>query len=218
MPDETQPTRSSAEPITALIAERVRARREAADLSQAELAEEMAKRGVPWKRATVVNLEKRAASSRGTGGGRDAISVQELLTLALVLDVPPVTLIADPRASDTVPVAEGLEVDQWEALMWMVGTGTIDPPTGRAFTNAAWLIHAGFTVVEALGDLRRVDRGSDPEQAQQRTDDRHRQALERMRDALVRINAQGAPPPRLADWVFQRAAELGIDLLVEMEG
>lgn len=62
-------------------------------MSQANLAEALNKVGVPWKRATVVNLEARAAGSRGRSpSGRDSVSVGELLGLAEVLGVPPVAL------------------------------------------------------------------------------------------------------------------------------
>lgn len=186
------------DPITAVIARRLAERRQAIGINQTELAARMTERGSAWSRTTVQKLES---------GKRGAVSAQELLALALVLDVPPVMLIADPRQPGTVPVADGLDVDQWGALMWLVGTGTIDKTnSGRNFTDAAWLIGAGFTLVEALGDLHQVDR------AQELTDARHRNALERIRTALTRIEAQGAAPPQLAEPVLKRAAELDVDL------
>lgn len=87
--------------VTALIAEQVRRLRITRGWTQARLAAAMTERGVPWKRATVVHLEKRAAGSRGDGGGRDAVTVQELLALASVLDVHPMYLVGQPV--DDVP-------------------------------------------------------------------------------------------------------------------
>lgn len=80
---------STGEAVTAVIAERVRSLRKSRGMSQANLAEALNKVGVPWKRATVVNLEARAAGSRGRSpSGRDSVSVGELLGLAEVLGVP----------------------------------------------------------------------------------------------------------------------------------
>jgi transcriptional regulator with XRE-family HTH domain len=196
--------RPSAEPITAVIAERVRDLRDKAGLSQEELAEKMRALGPKWKRSTVVNLETRASGSRGKGAGRDAVTVQELLALAIALDVPPVLLLADPRSTEEVPVADGITLGVWEALLWLVGTDSITP--GRTSTEAAWLINAGFTVVEALTELDRVDRD------QALTDRRHANALQRMRLPLARIIKEQAAPLPLNGAVYQRAAELGVHL------
>lgn len=153
---EESTTRPTAEPITAVIAERVRALREQSGMNQASLAEAMSKLGVPWKRATVVNLEKRASSSRGSGsGGRDAVTVQELLALALVFNMPPVLLLADPSEQDRigdVPIARDLSGDHRGVLMWLVGVA--DAPGTRASRSDSELVHAGVTVMEALADMR----------------------------------------------------------------
>jgi transcriptional regulator with XRE-family HTH domain len=212
VPDTTN--RSTAEPITAVIAERVRNLRERAGMNQADLAAAMSKEGVPWKRATVVNLEKRASSSRGAGsGGRDAVSVQEWLALALVFDVPPVLLIADPREQKKlgdIPITKHLSGDQWAVLLWLVGMA--DAPGGRRARNDSPLIQAGITVMEGVGELKRRVRTLDPEQGQQRTDAAHREALLRVAEAFRRIRRLDAEPPRLADHLVSRAGELGVDL------
>lgn len=91
--------RSTAEPITATIAEHVRKLRRRRRMNQTELADAMAKLGMPWKRATVLNLELRAAESRGTRHGRDSVSVGELLGLALVLGVQPASLAPELNPS-----------------------------------------------------------------------------------------------------------------------
>lgn len=207
-------SRSTAEPITAVIAERVRELRESAGMNQAALAEKMNEQGVPWKRATVVNLEKRASTSRGAGsGGRDSVSVQELLALALVLNVPPVLLIADPRQQEKlgdVPIAKDLSGDQWGVLLWMVGVA--DAPGGRHARDDSQIVHAGIAVMEGLGELKRRVRTLSPEEGQERTDAAHREALLRVASAFAVIRRLGAEPPRLADHHLARAAELGVDL------
>ncbi len=197
-------TQQAVDPITAVIARRVSDLRQVQGINQTELAQRMTELGTAWSRTTVQKLEN---------GKRSAVSVQELLALALVFDVPPVLLIADPRQPGSAPVARCLDVDQWEALMWLIGTGTIDNAnSGRTFSAGSWLIHAGWTVVEALADLRHVERAMDPEESRRRTDTNHRNALERMRNALERIEAQGAAPPQLPERVLKRAAELEVEL------
>ena len=67
-----------------VIAERVRELRKRRGMTAARLAEEMTQAGVKWDRTIVTNLEN---------GRRSAVSVEEALTLAYVLDVAPVHLI-----------------------------------------------------------------------------------------------------------------------------
>lgn len=115
--------RSSAEPITAAIADRVRVLRAAGRLTQKDLAEAMVLQGVAWTRSTVVNLEQSSKGSRGTGAGRDAVTVQELLALARVFDIPPVMLLADPRHVANVEIVPGVRLPAWDAFLWITGGG-----------------------------------------------------------------------------------------------
>lgn len=77
----------------------------------------MNEQGIPWNRTTVAKLET---------GRRESISVRELLALAVVLDVPPVWLLADPKQDGLVAIAEGLEVEPWSALLWLTGTQPLE--------------------------------------------------------------------------------------------
>lgn len=202
-------------------------------MSQAQLAEKVARYGVPWKRSTVVNLETRAPGSRGKSAGRDVVTVQELLALALALDVPPVALLADPRQGGTVPIAGGsepVEPDQWTALAWLVGNGSLDGRVGRTYGEMANVIAAGNRIIESGRRLLQQERGylrnadgtiahaedgsliTDEDDARRLTDARHRVALEEIRSALVQLRSWGVPPPDLTGHVTRRARELGIDL------
>jgi transcriptional regulator with XRE-family HTH domain len=67
-----------------VVAKRVREVRQKRGLTAAQLAEQMTRVGVPWKRGVVAKLES---------GLREAVSVEELLALAYVLDVAPVHLL-----------------------------------------------------------------------------------------------------------------------------
>lgn len=76
--------------VTAVIATRVRALRRVLGLSGAQLAERLSRHGIHWNRSTAAKLET---------GRREAISVQELLALADVLGVPPMSLVEQGPAA-----------------------------------------------------------------------------------------------------------------------
>jgi transcriptional regulator with XRE-family HTH domain len=172
----------------------------------------MTAHGVPWSRVSVEKLEN---------GRRGSITLQELLALALVLNVAPITLIADPRHDADVPVAKDLTVSPWDALMWLAGSGTINrsESSGDKLGRDAWLIQAGWAMVEAVEELGSVDRRilqlDDEDERRERDDDRHRQALRLLNTAAGRVTAQGAPLPDFLplDQIRRRAAELDVDLV-----
>lgn len=196
--------------MTRVVADRVTQLRKASGYSQAQLGERMAELRPGWSRSTVVKLENY---------NREGVSVGDLLSLALALDVPPIMLIADPRHTETVPVADGLTVDVWDALLWLAGSGRINGTDLGNMSPAAWLIQSGWGVVEALAELDRYERRvSNDEQAAERArnrdDDRHRDALRVLRTHLLRIEAAGAPVPPVVDLekIHRRARELGVDM------
>lgn len=82
------------EPVTSAIAESVRRLRLARDMSQEALAKAMTAQGVPWRRSSVAELERRAPSVSGKAG-RDAVTAGELLALARVFGVEPAELLGE---------------------------------------------------------------------------------------------------------------------------
>lgn len=88
-------------------------------MSGGKLAARLDAMGIPWNRTTVAKFET---------GYRHSITVQELLGLAIALDVPLVALLADPRTQDVVPIVEGkngagaVTEPAWDALLWMIGS------------------------------------------------------------------------------------------------
>jgi transcriptional regulator with XRE-family HTH domain len=195
--------------VSAALATRIRSLRDARGWRQKDLADRMTKLGFDWGRTTVQKFET---------GGRASLSVAELLGLALVFDLPPALLLADPRSEGDVNVADGVSLGPWELLMWLLGA--VGPRgTSEEFRRGSWLVQAAWTVAETLAELRRVDRAINPERARELTDLRHREALGRLRQALLRIEGSGAPRPELPEGVYKRAAELDIDIpLPDEEG
>ena len=185
--------------ITHAIGREVFRRRGAAGLSQSALGQRMTDLGQAWSRTSVAKLE---------GGKRASISVAELLALALVFGVPPVTLIADPRSDLDVPLATGVDVSPWKALLWLIGSVQLDTLNASADSSAAQVIHDGYTIFDSVQGLER-ENPEDPKL----TDENHRSLLRTIASRLHSLRRLGVPyPPIVPAWVYQRADELGVAL------
>lgn len=230
MADPQPVDRPTAEPITALLADRVRRFRERCGMSQADLAERMTELGTPWKRATVVNLEKRGTISRQRvpTAGRDAITVQELLRLAVALDVPPVWLLADPKSGTPVPIARGVEPDPWTALLWMTGKQHIEPskPASGQWAEAQELLDYAYQLASIVEQYVSISQHRErvelmlPQRVADENEREHhdradRTILTKLPKLLQSLMQRGVALPRLPDDVVKRAAELDIELFSE---
>lgn len=81
--------------------------------SGAQMGEQLTALGVPWNRSVVANFES---------GRRPAVSVQELLALALVLDVAPVNLLVPLDSEPYLVTPEGTEAqNSADVWLWMRG-------------------------------------------------------------------------------------------------
>lgn len=215
-----------ADPITRVVATRVGERRRKRHMSGAALGAAVRVLGLArWVPSTVGKLETRR---------REAVTVREWLALSVALDVPPALLLADPRHGEPVPVADGHVLDPWRALLWLVGSSTINGgivshPQGSEDMD---LIASGRVVAEVVGMMGRtpVERldlfrgglamehgwavrdSADDDVVRRSLDELHRRGLETMRVALERIQEIGAAVPQLEPYVLQRAVELGVYL------
>lgn len=235
-PRQPAPQRSTAEPITAVIAARVRYLREDLGMSQEDLALALNKIGVPWKRATVVNLETRAPDSRGKSPGRDSVTVEELLGLALVLGVPPVGLLYDLRAPEPTPITNQIDAPPMEAALWTIGRRRLPDPvregdipdyivgtltdswhdTAGALEDASE-IEAAISSLYSLINIREHrllrahldDEDVHDQEAAARMD---RRLLHQIQQASKRLANTQHPRPPLPDFVLDRAKELDVHL------
>ncbi|HEY2205139.1 MAG TPA: helix-turn-helix transcriptional regulator [Pseudonocardia sp.] len=219
--------RTAVEPVTTVIAQRVRELRSSRGMSQAELAQAMVAAGrIKWTRATVGNLERRApTNSRATGAetGRDAVSVQELLALARSLRVPPVALLVNPGGGPT-PVVDGVDTDAGSALLWIIGKQPLDDhgyPDG-AWTTAATMIERLWQIATLVDLLERSSsRGALTEMAlgerfdTESHDRADRSLVTGLAAYLKELVAAGMTPPPMPEFVLHRAQQLGVDLGIE---
>jgi transcriptional regulator with XRE-family HTH domain len=104
--------------------------------SGTKLGEELDALGVPWNRSVVANFES---------GRRPAVSVQELLALALVLDVAPVNLLV-PLDSEPYQVTPKKTEPQDSVAVWLWMRG--EKPLPGTETAAARTFCAEVPAVE----------------------------------------------------------------------
>ncbi|MGA5108706.1 helix-turn-helix domain-containing protein [Streptomyces pseudogriseolus] len=112
---------------TGVVRARVKELRRRKGWTAAELGEQLATRGVPWNRAIVTNFEL---------GRRPAVSVQELMALALVLDVAPLNLLVplDSQPYRVTPEATDVQ-DSVVVWRWLKGEKPLPgTPTAGART------------------------------------------------------------------------------------
>lgn len=110
-------------------------------LSAQKLAERMQSHGVDWNRATVANIEL---------GRRKALTVEELLALALALDVPLTALLVPPGAAAvTLSGSSHDSLPTHQALSWL--TSDQDAPG----TSEAW--RAATRPVQLVRSWRRAE-------------------------------------------------------------
>ena len=188
-----------AHPITTLIAGRVKALREAANLSTAAMSRKLRELGIPWTQAAVFRLE---------AGQRESVAVHELLGLALVLGTTPLALVTDPRIGRPVPLGAGFDVDPWVVARWARGDGHNAERDPRLVVDYdTW---TAFGLVDAIPDLfRKMAR---PPAGAEDQDARDRGLLRLLRDHLDLATRLGAAPYPVPDSVRARADELGMPL------
>lgn len=118
-------------------------------MSAEELAARMRHQGIPWRREVVANLET---------GRRDRLDVDELLALALVFGVPPITLLVDP-AEETSVIAVGsesvpaTEVPATTALRWLSSESPLEQRLGALVKNETAPWRSGVSPVRVARDL-----------------------------------------------------------------
>lgn len=152
-PERERKDPERADPITRLIASRVREIRDQQSLSGAALSTAVRDLGLKgWVDSTVGKLETRR---------RESVTVRELLALAVALDVPPVWLLVDPESDAPVPIVEGRDVDPWAALMWLTGWQPLEGAGGDAWTRAEGTLDLLVRLALSLKQYRLLRKASE---------------------------------------------------------
>jgi transcriptional regulator with XRE-family HTH domain len=102
---------------------RLREARDARRWTQQELSARLAELGAPMDRTTIAKLEK----------GQRQARVEELVAIAVALDVSPLYLILPLRLDAKVKLAPKLVVEAIEALNWASGKGPLDRANERTY-------------------------------------------------------------------------------------
>jgi len=203
-----------ADPITRLVASRVRALRTERGMSGAALGAAVHALGLhSWVASTVGKLETMR---------REALTIREVIALAVALDVPLPWLLVDPEAGTGVPLAEGIERDPWAVMLWLVGKEPLTDPPGPTWGAASRVIGQACqvaTLVERFGQVRThreivaalLPDGRDADRAaeDERQERRVLEDITRPMRALVRL---GFSPPPLPEELVKRAVELDVEL------
>lgn len=103
-----------------VIAERVRKYRTERGWSVRRLSDECAKRGAPQLTAASLGNIERGTVPTAKRKRRD-VTVEELIVLAYVLDVPPATLTLPIGTAESVEICPGVVVTPTTAFRWMMG-------------------------------------------------------------------------------------------------
>jgi transcriptional regulator with XRE-family HTH domain len=129
---------------TRLIMKAIPARRKALGWSAEGLAAEMNAAGVPWNANIVANLEL---------GRRKSLRVHELLTLAYVLDVPPIELLVPP--GNRYPATPRITVTSAIARAWIKGEISLRGDDSDAAIRKAYGL-ADDVSTEEVDTIRRL--------------------------------------------------------------
>jgi transcriptional regulator with XRE-family HTH domain len=117
-------TQAADETPTKTVATRVRQYRTERGWSARVLAEKCQEAGLKWERDVVANLES---------GRRTTVTLDELLILALVLNVPPILLMTPLGTQDEQQVTPQVRAAPWDVYRWFMGE--IVDPRGDGFAT-----------------------------------------------------------------------------------
>ena len=107
-----------------LVAERLKEARQRRSWTAEDLAARCAEIGAPEiTRSVIANIETGRRDERGRR--RRAVTVEELLSLAYALEVPPVLLLSPLGGDETLEVAAGVDLGALDAAAWIADDDAI---------------------------------------------------------------------------------------------
>ena len=207
--------RKSALPTEEELEARAPSRRNRPGLTQDELASRLAKIGHPLGRVAIANIEAagRAESTNKNRTRGSNITLVDVLTLAIALDVPPVLLYVPLGDDEEVLVGE-YAFHPHVMLEWARGEAPPAPlPDNVASRVPAW--HRNAAPIATFDDLRRLQNRAHDAEARVRSAEDSTAAREefdrRLRDLdlyLRGLARAGTSTPAMPDEWVVRMAEL----------
>lgn len=203
-------SRSATRTPSQVLAQRVRTYRDAHGWTVAELAERCSAAGVPLDGSVIANLEDDL---------RAPVSVQELLTLAYVLSVPPVLLFLPVGEDYEIEITPGVAIPPDAAVRWVCGeamvAGDTKPGIWQRFARPLHLYHqldaAHAQRWNAENDLRRIRKAG--RTAEQRAGAiSYADALANVATVLTAMVECGMTVPPVKDYTAQDMVKLGLSL------
>lgn len=206
-----------------VIGPRIRDLRQRRGLTRDELAKKCVDLGADISAAVLVNIET-GRPDKTTGKRRRDITVDELLILALALDVPPARLLIpfDQAGDDRtwLQITETHDISSWGALFWLAGEserylpsdndeGSVSPERRRAWREANVPIALYRTWLRQFDEVARhaYDGG-----------DKYDAALAALAGTLNALSMNGfSPPPTPDDWVADMAREMLLEYEVPVQ-
>lgn len=196
--------------LVSRFAGQVRLHRSRRGMTQEDLANACEERGVTVSKGTLANLET---------GRRDSLEVIELMVLADVLGVPPVSLLfpmgGDETAVERLP---GASVHPWEAAAWFLGESpTLSPPAAGSpraqldayRAHALAVQNAQVSARHAAERRQQATATADPEfraqflGATEAFEKLHQEDLQRLQTVRNALRTQGLVPPPLPEELTQ---------------
>jgi len=184
--------------------------RDAHGWTAAELAQRCAAAGVPLDGSVIANLENDV---------RAPVSVQELLTLAYVLSVPPVLLFLPVGEDYEIEITPGVPIPPDAAVRWVCGeammTGDTKPGIWQRFSRPLHLFRqldaAHAQRWNAENDLRRIRLAGRTTQQRAGTTS-YADALANVATVLTAMVECGMTVPPVKDYTALDMAKLGLIL------
>lgn len=197
---------TNAPTVPEVLAQRVRKYRQERGWSVRQLAEECAKRGATTlTQASLTNIE-RGLTAGATRGSR-AVSVQEMLTLAAVLEVPPIMLMLPLGEENMVEIYPGAGMEPYAAARWMYGSAAkrnvFDQPEPE---NGYGHYERTASVITRVTDVLNARRRAHEFYQLLTATDEQLRALHRYRDRLPLEQISGLSELTEDEWVVEARA------------
>jgi len=160
-----------------------------------------------------------SAVSKIETGGRDGLTLAELLVLAAALGVPPVSLVFPLAGAGDVNTTPATRVSAWEAASWLAGEEPLEEPAAEGtprgdledHRNHALGVQAAFQSDRLATERRRLaSKTADPEQRElaeenaaafERIARKDCLALRTLRDDMRRRGLNPSALPREIAWL-----------------